>query len=1842
MARASIRVPFYNDDYLNKRLETHQTIFEVLRGKIAAVISDSEIEEYRNGNITMASKLSSAIQTVDGFSQEVSELQTAYDAATGEFNTLVSKVSQFEQTVDGFTQTVSRVENQELSNSEALETLSGQVSGLSQNMSNYVLRTSLKSEIEQTAGSIDLSVFKNTALYTKTEVDNQLNLYTPTTGLVNYIKQNKSNIGISDDQIVLAVTGSQAWGENATQVSNLQAIANAANTLASQAKSLAEVKNNIYYGSDTPTGTSANPLTTGDLWVNSVYTTDSATGKRYYKSVLKRYNGSSWVEVQDTMAADALALAGNARAIADGKIKTYQQTSAPTNSSSDPLDVGDLWLDTDDGNRLYRWNGSSWADVRDTGIKAANDLAQEAKTLAGKKTMTYYQSSAPTSTTANPLVAGDLWYNSSTKKAKRWGGSAWVDVTDPDIAQALSDAADAQATADGKIKTYYQTSAPTGLATKDVGDLWIDTDDNNNLWRWNGSKWVDVHDKNIDAINKLASDAMSLAEGKIKTWYQSSTPSNPNTGDMWIDTTKKDGVPQNILKRYNGSSWEVVDNASIAQLLTDTATIAAVADKKIMTYTGTTAPVGTTADPLDVGDLWIDTSKDSDGVVQNLLKRWNGTSWIALQDGQIGKIADIVATKISTYHGTDLPTGTIPKKGDLWIDTTKDSNNKAANTLKRYNGSKWEVMDNPYILEAYNNAATARAVADRKIETYLQADEPVGTTAEPLDEGDLWIDTNDGNRMYIYTLQNGWVDVQDEMIQRLADDLDDVIDLVNDKITTYYDTAEPTKTKYPNLSAGDIWFTTKKVYPYEGSQVSVTKKILKRYNGTQWVEFTDELLEAALAAADTAQSTADKKVQIFTQASEPANNAQNNLDNGDLWVNTDDDNKMYIWSKINNVWKWERVDKLIDELITWKNRAEIELTEDSIRQTITSWGGTGGTQLVNMINQTPSGTYIYSDKIQLKANSAIDLLISGKTTTFYQDSFPTRSLDSTTGKYTVNVGDICYRTDQNNRAYVYTGSGSGQGWKEADNDKVLKSNVITSINADSSGVQIKGSKIKLEASDDITLAVNNAKTYAENQATAAKNAAISDTNTKLESYTKTAELKIGINGIQTKVIGANIDLNGTKDAAVSEANTATDTKLANYTTTANLVSYINQQSGSINLGVIKNSSTLATKTYADQAEADAISTSTTNLNNALKSYTKTADLTISIDGIATKVTSASIDLAGTKNAAVNAANSDTDTKLTKYTKTTELMSYINQQAGSIEIAVVNNLSSSLSQVQSTANTASSTANTAKSTAETAKSTADTAKTTANTANSTANTAKNTADTAKATADTAKSTANTAKSTADTAKNTADTAKTTADTAKSTAETKNTIFRQGSTNPPTGIKTGDMWYDTSNYSKCYVWTGSSWEAEKLITRINLSEETATINADKIQLTANSAINLMVTGKNSVWTQPERPSTRTYNDKTKMYDINKGDIWYDTDDNYKMYVCTSVSGNNAYWTAAITDKVSKDGVISAIANTSETAQISANKIALTSGSELANKLKDGQSKAKVFYTASKPTQSTTNGIQNINAGDFWVNTGNDYKDMYVWSGSSWVPEKLVARINASADNTKIAATKVDITAATLGIDASLVNVRAKDIRLQASTIKWTSDNSSMTETGILTCKGATINGTLTTQSGSSITKIDGGFAKFFYDSTYVSHMGTLYMNGYPNYKGTWWTVEPGGSFLGWATRTSSSSNPTLKLWYAQDALNANTPGNCLYAGCNLDMNGYSISCGHINTSGNITARGYAISTYNPEGTDTGYIRGHHKSNDGTTGITGSFWAPEGSGYRRQIFKDGLWVGIGEFTS
>ena len=222
--------------------------------------------------------------------------------------------------------------------------------------------------------------------------------------------------------------------------------------------------------------------------------------------------------VYDPLNSPYILAISDAEAAADGKIVSFFQTSAPTAQG-----VGDIWFDTDDGNKMYRWNGSSWVAAQDTLITTA-----------------------------------------------------------------ISDASNAQATADGKVTTFFQASAPTPEA---IGDLWIETDAENRLWRWNGSVWVLATDTRVTAAintdgtiatNKVitasvAANAVSKITAATSTTSVAITSTSAFTTIQTINVTT-DGGPilidgsflvyaQPIAAGEHGVQFQIISNAGVGTQL---------------------------------------------------------------------------------------------------------------------------------------------------------------------------------------------------------------------------------------------------------------------------------------------------------------------------------------------------------------------------------------------------------------------------------------------------------------------------------------------------------------------------------------------------------------------------------------------------------------------------------------------------------------------------------------------------------------------------------------------------------------------------------------------------------------------------------------------------------------------------------------------------------------------------------------------------------------------------------------------------------------------------------------------------------------------------------------------------------------------------------------------------------------------------------------------------------------------------------------------------------------------------------------------------------------------------
>lgn len=157
----------------------------------------------------------------------------------------------------------------------------------------------------------------------------------------------------------------------------------------------------------TTSGTAPSSPATGDYWV------DTANG-----NVLKRWNGTSWVSIQDAAIATA-------QTTANGKNTIFTQGTTPTATRTN-----DQWIDTANGNVIKIWNGTAWVSVQDTAIAAAQSTATAAQTTANGKNKVTYSTSTPGST-AN--TAGDIWFQTSGATIiGQWqgnGGTSWTSVT---------------------------------------------------------------------------------------------------------------------------------------------------------------------------------------------------------------------------------------------------------------------------------------------------------------------------------------------------------------------------------------------------------------------------------------------------------------------------------------------------------------------------------------------------------------------------------------------------------------------------------------------------------------------------------------------------------------------------------------------------------------------------------------------------------------------------------------------------------------------------------------------------------------------------------------------------------------------------------------------------------------------------------------------------------------------------------------------------------------------------------------------------------------------------------------------------------------------------------------------------------------------------------------------------------------------------------------------------------------------------------------------------------------------------------------------------------------------
>ena len=209
------------------------------------------------------------------------------------------------------------------------------------------------------------------------------------------------------------VLGAKTDDNSALITSESEARADADSALAMTIDTLQASSVQTFY-QDTAPDPSAVTLIENDIWVDTTKPSDGSEPAY----TLYQWDGSGWYEqTPNTLAGTHAAVESErlARVNRDGalaqtidtvetsvgrKSRTFFQSNPPVAEN-----VGDLWIDIGNKNRLHRWTGSVWQDVNaQTGL---NVFRQSLQPVAEN--------------------VGDMWFDSGDDdKGYRWDGSDWI------------------------------------------------------------------------------------------------------------------------------------------------------------------------------------------------------------------------------------------------------------------------------------------------------------------------------------------------------------------------------------------------------------------------------------------------------------------------------------------------------------------------------------------------------------------------------------------------------------------------------------------------------------------------------------------------------------------------------------------------------------------------------------------------------------------------------------------------------------------------------------------------------------------------------------------------------------------------------------------------------------------------------------------------------------------------------------------------------------------------------------------------------------------------------------------------------------------------------------------------------------------------------------------------------------------------------------------------------------------------------------------------------------------------------------------------------------------------
>lgn len=213
-------VNIYSRDYVLKCFQSNETAVQVVRGKISALISESELIELQNSKATMYSKLASAVLDINSLQLQFSDISSKYDTITGQYSSLDAKVADYKAGLDGLsvnlTNLSTRINNDYSTTTAMNAAIKASVDGLSSTVSQtYATTQNVKSSLAEadTNAKKYADSAQNTAISqaqqdatskadaaesnAKADTANKLKNYSTTVAMNSAIKQMADSITLS-------------------------------------------------------------------------------------------------------------------------------------------------------------------------------------------------------------------------------------------------------------------------------------------------------------------------------------------------------------------------------------------------------------------------------------------------------------------------------------------------------------------------------------------------------------------------------------------------------------------------------------------------------------------------------------------------------------------------------------------------------------------------------------------------------------------------------------------------------------------------------------------------------------------------------------------------------------------------------------------------------------------------------------------------------------------------------------------------------------------------------------------------------------------------------------------------------------------------------------------------------------------------------------------------------------------------------------------------------------------------------------------------------------------------------------------------------------------------------------------------------------------------------------------------------------------------------------------------------------------------------------------------------------------------------------------------------------